>query len=58
MPGQRFGTFEVARSYDVAPDGKRFLFFRGVELPPSPPSQLILVENWIEELKRFVPSSR
>ena len=38
------------RGYDVAPDGKRFLFVRGVELSASDPSQLVLIENWSKEL--------
>ena len=46
------------RSYDVAPDG-RFLFMKlpgagpgAVETPP----QIIVVTNWVEELKRRVPT--
>ncbi len=46
----------IARTYDVAPDGQRFLMIKegasgGSETPPS----LILVQNWVEELKRLVP---
>jgi serine/threonine-protein kinase len=47
-----YGTTGPARGYDVTPDGKRFLFVRGVQLPPPPPSQLVLVENWSRELAR------
>ena len=50
-------TTGPARGYDVTPDGQRFLFVRAVDVPPPPPSPLILVENWIEELKRMAPSS-
>jgi len=46
----RFGMTGPGRGYDVTPDGKRFLFVRGVELPAADPSQLILVENWSKEL--------
>ncbi len=47
----------VGRSYDVAPDGQRFLMITvgaGTEDTSAPPS-LILVQNWHEELKRLVP---
>jgi eukaryotic-like serine/threonine-protein kinase len=45
-----------ARPYDIAPDG-RFLIIRSVqaETGGGPPSNLILVLNWLEELKRLVP---
>jgi serine/threonine-protein kinase len=42
-----------ARSYDVAPDGKRFLMMKE---PPPPPTQIIVVANWAEEVKRLVPT--
>jgi serine/threonine protein kinase/Tol biopolymer transport system component len=44
-----------ARTFDVSPDGKRFLMIKdsGSEAP-SPPA-LIIVEHWFEELKRLVP---
>ena len=48
-------TTGPARGYDVTPDGQRFLSVRAVDVPPPPPSPLILVENWIEELKRMAP---
>jgi serine/threonine-protein kinase len=48
----RFGMTGPGRGYDVTPDGKRFLFVRGVEIPPPPPSQLVLVENWSKELAK------
>ena len=46
-----------ARGYDVTPDGQRFLFHRVVETPPPPATPMVLVENWIEELKRLAPPS-
>jgi serine/threonine-protein kinase len=43
-----------ARGYDVTLDGRRFLMTQMIE-PPSPPrSDLVLVENWLEELRRRV----
>ena len=48
------------RSYDIHPDGQRFLMIK--EAPQteeaSAPTELILVLNWSEELKRLVPTDR
>ena len=50
------GGFSTGRTYDVSPDGKRFLMIKesgsGEETEPS---QVILVQNWLDELKRLVP---
>jgi Tol biopolymer transport system component len=54
--GRGLGSTGPARGYDVTPDGTRFLFTRIVEAPPRPPIQLVLVENFVEELKRRVPA--
>jgi Tol biopolymer transport system component len=46
------------RTYDVLPDGKRFLMIKeisGVD-EPTPSARLIVVQNWTEELKRLVPA--
>ena len=40
-------------SYDVAPDGQRFIMIRGAE--EGKVTQLKVVLNWFEELKRGVP---
>ena len=39
---------------EVAPDGQRFLAIQPVE-PPQSPTQIHVVLNWFEELKRLVP---
>ena len=44
------------RMYDVAPDGKRFLMVQDAERAPMKPTQMILVQNWFEELKARVPT--
>jgi hypothetical protein len=52
--GSGFGP----REYDVSPDGKRFLMIKegtGTDDAPVPPS-IIVVQNWLEELKRLVPT--
>jgi hypothetical protein len=45
------------RTYDVAPDGRRFLMLKegGTETAAAP-ARIIVVLNWLEELKRLVPT--
>lgn len=45
------------RMYDVSRDGQRFLLLKGAEgaQQTAPPPQIIVVQNWLEELKRLVP---
>jgi serine/threonine-protein kinase len=45
------------RAYDVAPDG-RFVIIRSAEgqAGPGTEPQLVVVQNWFEELKRLVPT--
>lgn len=40
------------RHYDVAPDG-RFLMLQDTEAPTVPVTQMVLVLNWFEEMKRL-----
>ncbi len=67
MPGQELsaGTprvlFEFAasssnsRSYDITPDAKRFLIRERLQFTPTVVTQLNIVLNWLDELKRLVP---
>ena len=41
--------------YAVAPDGQRFVMVEDNEAAPAP-TQLVLVQNWFEELNRLVPT--
>jgi len=43
--------------YDVSPDGQRFLMLKPVE-DQQATSQIIVVQNWIEELKQKVPTGK
>jgi serine/threonine-protein kinase len=45
------------RTYDVTPDGQRFLMIRhgAAGAPSPPPASLTVVQNWTEELSRRVP---
>ena len=47
-----------ARTYDVAPDGKRFLMIKEGAGPDQTltAASIIVVQNWHEELKRLVPA--
>ena len=44
------------RQYDVSRDGTRFLMVRPIDRPAVKVTQMILVQNWFEELKRLVPT--
>lgn len=41
--------------YDVRADGERFVMIDESE-SVQPPTELVLVQNWTEELKRLVPT--
>jgi serine/threonine-protein kinase len=43
-------------TYDVSPDGQRFLMVKPVEQDQGAPTQINVVLNWTEELKRLVPT--
>lgn len=45
------------RTYDIARDGQRFLMIKqgGADQTAAPP-QVIVVQHWVEELKRLVPT--
>ena len=45
----------VRPNYDVSPDGERFLMLKPVERAPL--TQIKVVRNWHEELKRRVPAN-
>jgi len=51
----RYGATAIVRPYDVSPDGQRFLMVKQKERAPISASQMILVQNWLEELKTRVP---
>jgi serine/threonine-protein kinase len=48
----------LGRTYDVSPNGQRFLMIKegGGTDQTVAPLQLIVVQNWTEELKRLVPT--
>jgi len=46
------GTFAY---YDVSPDGQHFLMLKASEAGEAAPTQINIVLNWFEELKRLAP---
>jgi serine/threonine-protein kinase len=51
------GGVGEGRTYDVSPDGRRFLMIKESDGDASAPRNIVLVQNWTEELKRLVPSN-
>ena len=58
-----FGGYYVAgggafgRTYDISPDGERFLMIKESGSDETSSTEFILVLNWFEELKRLVPTN-
>jgi serine/threonine-protein kinase len=51
-------TLGTTANYDVFPDGQRFLMLKPSESAEAAPTQINVVLNWFEELKRRVPAGR
>ena len=47
----------VGRSYDISADGRCFLAIKAASQQTGAPSNLVVVQNWFEELKRRVPAA-
>ena len=50
------GRPDSRRNYDISPDGQRFLMIKREQ--DLVPTELIVVLNWFEELKRLVPTGK
>ena len=46
----------VVRNYDIAPNGERFLLVKPVVAYDAYEPQMVVVENWFEEVKRLAPT--
>jgi len=46
------GSGDTGRTYDVSPDGKRFLVLSAVD---SSREQIVVVQHWLNELKAAKP---
>jgi len=52
----RYESGRIVGNYDITPDGKRFIMIKPEE--GSEPTQVNVVLNWFEELKRRVPTGK
>ncbi|MGM0466069.1 MAG: hypothetical protein ACQERH_06495 [Acidobacteriota bacterium] len=55
MEGYHFG---LVRSWGISTDGRRFLAVKKDQSKLQPITELILVQNWFEEVKRLIPSNK
>ena len=62
VAGSYYGTQGLmrGRTYDIAPDGQRFLMLKAVATintddPFAGLTQIVVVQNWFEELTERVP---
>jgi serine/threonine-protein kinase len=46
------------RGWDLSLDGQRFLMVKLGEAKPTPVTEMVLVMNWFEELKRLAPTGK
>jgi eukaryotic-like serine/threonine-protein kinase len=56
--GQYVPTATTPPNYDVSPDGQRFLMLKPAVQEQAAPTQINVVLNWFEELKRRVPTGK
>jgi Tol biopolymer transport system component len=56
--GRYVATPATSPNYDVSRDGQRFLMLKPNEQEASAPTQINVVINWFEELKRRVPARK
>jgi len=47
------GGISLGRTYDVTPDGQRFLMLK---LESETPASLVVVQHWFSELRRLAPT--
>lgn len=47
----------AGRTYDVSPDGQRFVVLKEARDPDAMPPQLIVIQHFDEMLKRLVPAN-
>ncbi len=57
MVSKMYYKFGNRARYDVTPDGQRFVMVQAVEQEAGA-SQINVVLNWFEELKRLVPTGK
>jgi serine/threonine-protein kinase len=53
------GSYEMnvpARAYDVSADGEHFFLLRAVERPRNVITQIVVIQNWFQELEKLAPA--
>jgi hypothetical protein len=50
-----YAGYIPARCWDLSLDGQRFLMVKSEQGKPSPTTEMVLIQNWLEELKQRVP---
>ena len=61
IDGEILGAVSISlRTYDVSADGRRFLVVKDASGPDSSSTSvgIVVVQNWVEELKRGTPVRR
>jgi serine/threonine-protein kinase len=53
-----YAEADPIRAWDISPDGQRFLMVKLEERESQPITEMILVQNWFEELKRLAPANK
>jgi serine/threonine-protein kinase len=57
--GKAYVNARAGRTYDVSPDGKRFLMIKAVtEQQDNAVGRVVMVQNWLDELRRVAPPRR
>ena len=50
-----YAGYIPVRCWDISHDGQRFIMVKGDESKPFPATEMVLIQNWLEELKQRVP---
>lgn len=50
-----WGAGPTGRPYDIAPDGRFLMVKEGAGTTRAPAAQIVVVENWFEELEARAP---
>ncbi len=53
-----YGGTSPIRGWDISPDGKRFLMVQNEERKPQPLTEMVLVQNWFQEVRRLAPPGK
>jgi hypothetical protein len=56
-PAVRRSIYNSLPNYDISRDGRRFLMVQPSAHETATPSQIIVVLNWFNALKRLVPAN-